>query len=193
MQRRRSAPGIDPHRPGDILEALLAEVFEIRLELALDLAMDIVGQGDTAGLGAHLETRRDVDAIAVDIVARDDNVTEMDADAQGDAVIRLDRVIGFGDGALRRDGAFDRIDRAGELDQGAIAHELDDATTMSGDDRVEDVGAERLKARQGADLVGPHEPRIADHVGAQNRRQPAPCTEVRHLTATPMKSTVGRL
>jgi len=90
--------------------------------------------------------RRDVDAIAKDIVAGDDDVTGMDTDAQCDAMIRLDCVIGFGDGALRLDGTFDRNDRAGELDQGTTAHELDDAAAMSGDGRVQDVGAERLEA-----------------------------------------------
>ncbi|MFP6744623.1 MAG: hypothetical protein VCB77_05475 [Alphaproteobacteria bacterium] len=117
----------------------------------------------------------------------------MDADAQGDALIRLDRVIGFGDGALRLDGTFDRIDRAGELDQGTIAHELDDAAAMSGDGRVQDVGAERLEARQSPGFVGPHEPRTANHVGAQYRRQPALCVSVSRATPTRKKSLVRRL
>jgi hypothetical protein len=36
-------------------------------------------------------------------------------------MVGLDRIIGFGDPALNLDGAFDRVDRAGELNQGAVA------------------------------------------------------------------------
>ena len=90
------------------------------------------------------------------------------------------------------DRTLDRIHRAGELDQGAVAHKLDDAAVMRGDDWVEDLGSQRLKARQSAGLVGPHEPRIADRVGAQNRSKPTLCTGVRHPFPTPMQSTVSR-
>ena len=104
------------------------------------MATNIFRHGNAAVLGTFLEARRDVDAIAIDIVTGDDDVAEVDADAQGDASIRLDRVVGFGDSALSLDGTFGRIDRTGELNQGAVAHELDHTAVMSSDDRVEYLG-----------------------------------------------------
>ena len=59
----------------------------------------------------------------------------------------------------------------GELDQRAVAHQLDDAAAVLGDQRLDELLAQRLQARDRAGLVGPHEPAVADHVRGQNRRQ----------------------
>ncbi len=42
---------------------------------------------------------------------------------------------------------------------------LDDAAVMHGDDRVDQVAAQRPEPRQNSVLVGSGQPRIADHVG----------------------------
>ena len=38
-----------------------------------------------------------------------------------------------------RDGAAHRVDHGGELDEGTVAHRLDDAAAMLGDERVDDL------------------------------------------------------
>ena len=40
---------------------------------------------------------------------------------------------------LQLDGAFHSVDGAGELDQDAVAHDLDDPAAMLGDEGIEDV------------------------------------------------------
>jgi hypothetical protein len=65
----------------------------------------------------------------------------------------------------------DRVDGAWELDQRAVACELDDAAPVLGDERLDELLAYRLQARDRAGLVGAHEPAVADHVRGQNRRQ----------------------
>ena len=77
------ADAIGSHRRGDVLDALLAEVLEGRAHALADRALDGVGDGDAARLGDALQTRGDVDAVAVDrAVALLDHVAEMDADAK---------------------------------------------------------------------------------------------------------------
>ena len=72
---------------------------------------------------------------------------------------------------------FDRrlqgVDHPGELDQEALAGGLDDAPPELGDQGIEDLVAQRLEAGQGARLVRPHEPAVADHVGGDDRRKSA--------------------
>ena len=92
-----------------------------------------------------LEPRRDVDAIAVDVVAVDDHVAEVDADPELDAVRRLEVRVVLGDAPLHLDRALDSVDHARELDQRAVAGELDDAAAMLGDPGLDEVLAQRLE------------------------------------------------
>ena len=74
---------------------------------------------------------------------------------------------------LHRDRAAHRIDDAGELDQQAVAGGLDDAAVMLGDLRIDELAAQRPEAFEGALLVGAHQPRIARHIGREDRRETA--------------------
>ncbi len=63
-----------------------AEIFEVHVEragkLAGELLADRCRDGDPAGLGQRLDSRRHVDAVAEHVVAIDDDVTEIEADAK---------------------------------------------------------------------------------------------------------------
>src|SRR5438132_4489640 len=62
-------------------EALLANVGELGLDFAAHLTKSVFGDADAAGFGDAFEPRRDVDAVAEDVVSLDQYVAEMDADA----------------------------------------------------------------------------------------------------------------
>jgi hypothetical protein len=66
---------------------VLAHRLEREVELRLDLIVDVARDADTARLGEALEARRDVDAVAVDVVVLDDHVAEVDADAEPDTLL----------------------------------------------------------------------------------------------------------
>ena len=85
----------------------------------------------------------------------------------GDLRLRL------GDDLLDRDRAGHGIDHRGELDDGAVAHQLDDAALVLGQQRVDRGLAQRLDRGQRASLVGLDQARVADDVGGQDRHQPA--------------------
>ena len=61
---------------------------------------------------------------------------------------------------------------AGELDQDAVAHELDDAPVMLGQPRLEQPFTGRLEAGDGTFLVRTYEPAVADHIGRKNSGEP---------------------
>ena len=110
--------------------------------LVLDLVEGVAGNDDAAGLGERLEPRGDVDAVAVDVVALDDHVAEIDADPELDALV-LGRIgVALGHAALDRERALYGVDHARELDQGAIAHQLDDAAVAGGDLGLDQLLAE---------------------------------------------------
>ena len=89
-----------------------------------------------ARVGESLQPRRDVDAVAVDVVAFDDHVSEIDADAELDAAVVQRGAVAVGHAGLDRDGAAHGLDRAGEIDQQAVAGAFDDASAVRGDVRV---------------------------------------------------------
>ena len=98
--------------------------------------------------------------------------------------------------ALDFDGAVHCVDDAAELDDAAVAGALDDAAVMHGDGRIDQIASERPQPRQNSVLVGSGKPRIADHVGHQDRGQfsglahgatpPRPCQPFRVVRAKPL-------
>ena len=59
----RSDP-IDPHRPGDVLDLLLAEILEEKGQPVAHLVVNRIGDEDAAGIGERLDACGDVDAVA---------------------------------------------------------------------------------------------------------------------------------
>ena len=70
-------------------------------------------------------------------------------------------------------GAADRIDNREKLREQAVAGGFDDPALMLGDLRVEQLPAMRLQAFERAFLVGPHQARIARHIGGEDRGETA--------------------
>ena len=143
---RRGATLIDPHRPLDVLQRLLAHVLEGEVEPVADMVAHRAGDGDAARPGDALEPRRDVDAVAEDVVALDDDVAEIDADAELDAAVLRHVGVALAHPALDLGGAGDGVHDARELDQHAVAGELDDAALMLGDLGVDQLVADAPSA-----------------------------------------------
>jgi hypothetical protein len=70
-------------------------------------------------------------------------------------------------------GAGDGVDDAGELNQGAVAHELDHAAVVPGDRGVDQLPAMLFEGVQGACLVLCHEAAVGDHVGGEYGGEPS--------------------
>ena len=125
------------------------------------------------GSAKSFEPGRDVDAVAKDVAILDDDVALVDADAELDAALRWQRGIAFGHCRLHFGRASERVDDAGKLDQQAVAGGLDDAALMVGDLGIDQIAAERLEPAERPFFIGLDQPRIAGHIGGEDRGETA--------------------
>ena len=128
---------IRPHRPGDVLDLLLAGELQRQPEPALQVVEGRAGDQHAAGLAQLLQAGGDVDAVAQEVVALDHHVAEVDADAEHDPPVGRRLGLAVGHRLLHRHRAGDRVDHRGELDDRPVAHQLDDAALVLGQQRVD--------------------------------------------------------
>ena len=154
----------------DVLQHLGAAVDEADVrQFAADLVIDFRRHADRARARDQFETGGDIDAVAVEIVALDDDVADIDAHAELQGPGERLRVAG-GDGALALDGADHGRDRAGELGDNGIARRAEDAAMMLGDDGIHDLPAgPQVVERSG--LIRAHQLGELMDVGGENCRQ----------------------
>ncbi len=108
----------------------------IEIELVPDLLVDRLRNADGTGLGERLESGGDVDAIAEDVVAVDDDVAEIDPDPQLETTVDRNGIIDRTRCLLHLDGAIQRVDDARKIRQQAVACGADDPPVVGGDQRV---------------------------------------------------------
>jgi len=128
---------VDAHRPGDVFETLLAHVDELGIDLAAHLAVGIFRDANATGFGNALQPTRDIDPVAVEIAAFNDDVAEIEANPEGDAVILCDAGVSLGHPVLNLDCAANRVHDARELGQEAIAGVFHGPTPVLGDLRLD--------------------------------------------------------
>ena len=120
-----------------------------------------------------LKTRRNVYAVAKNIMRISNYVTDIDANAKPKPRIFAVFDRKFIDTALELHRSPNRLDRAWKLRQEAIASVVYDAAPVSSDCRMDSLRQQRAQFGVGSFFVIVHEPRIASHGGGQYRRQPA--------------------
>ncbi len=165
--------GINPDRLRDVLELLFAKILKIDFRPTACLAIGFFRNAHAAVLRELLHARRDVHAVAIDVIAIDDDLAEIYADAKYDPSVLALTFIARGHVLLNRDRALDSIDHAGKFDQRPVAHQLDEAAIAFVDPGINEIAPVRLQTRQGPGLVGRHQPAVADNVRAQDRGKPA--------------------
>ena len=168
---------IGPHRPRDVLERLLAEIDEVRVDLAAHMLVGRARNQHAARLANPFQPRRDIDAIAQNVVALDQHVAEIDADAVDDA-LRLGRrrrcapTISFWIAIAHSTAATTR----GKLQQQPVAHRLDDAAAALRHQRPRRLAMLAHRPRRPR-LVLAHQAGVADDVDGHDRGE---FTNIRH-------------
>ncbi len=127
------------------------------------------GQEDAARIRQAFQSRRHVDAFAEDVVVLDHDVTDIDADAQLDALSGFCFAGHFRNATLDFDRAFDGLDRAGKFQQETIAHRFHEPPSAGRDGRVDDGSSQGADRGQRPGLVLAHEAAVADDVGRDYR------------------------
>jgi hypothetical protein len=135
------------------------------------IALRIVGKADASGFGDPFQARGDVNAIAEDIVVVDDDVADVNSDAELDPEILRYMGILARRAALNFGRATRSIHHAGEFHQHAVARGLDDAAAMCGDGWIDEGFSDRLQPGQRSFLVGTHEAAIPGDIRSQYRCQ----------------------
>ena len=123
-----------------------------------------------ARLRKSLQPGRDIDGIAEQVVALNDDVADVDADPKPHLLIGRSIRVLLSYGVLNFDGAFHGIHGAGEIGKNAVARGVEDPTAMRGDQAIDDdpVGREGAK---GADLISPHQAAVAFDIRCEDRRE----------------------
>src|SRR4029077_8556588 len=120
---------VDANRLFNVLELLFAAVFKRYLKAIPNVIAHRLRNCDATRLRHTFKARGHIHAVAVYVVAIDDDIAEVNADT------KLDRAFRYSCAHRRlnlcgtRDGAHD----TGKLSEHAIASEFDDAAAMLGD------------------------------------------------------------
>jgi hypothetical protein len=146
----------DPHRFGDILQGLRTQVLKRYIYLATNLPTSVIRDADTARVCNPLETHCNIDPVTKDIVLFDNDITDVNADAELDPLVLRHVDILFGHAALNFVGTSHGVDHAGELSNSAVPGILDDTSVMLSDFGIEKCSSKRFQSRQRAFFVYPY-------------------------------------
>ena len=124
---------------------------------------------DSAWFGQRFQSRRNVDTVARDIVAVDNDVAQVDADAELDPLVRRLRLIVRLHRPLHINRAAERRIRAAEFKQHPIAGSFDHPTALFGNLRIHDAFADFAQPRKRSTIIAFHVSTEADDIGDQDR------------------------
>src|SRR5207248_3146837 len=133
---RGEANAVGAHRSSDVLEDLLTQIIEGEVEPAGGILLNTGRDTNPAWIGETLETGRDIHPVTKNIIALDNDIADVDPDAEFDAIVRSAGIT-LGHAALPSSGTTQRINDASELNQQPIAGCLDDTAPVFGDLRVD--------------------------------------------------------
>jgi hypothetical protein len=128
----------------NVSNALLTAIRKGQSQPVADLIVHSPRYAYPARLRQGFEPSRDVDGITVEILIVYDHIAEVDADAEPNAPVVRNIGIALDHALLHLDGPAHRFDRAGKLDQDAIARSLDDTAAVPGNARIDQVAPARL-------------------------------------------------
>ena len=120
--RSRQRHPVDANRPGNVAQRLRAQILERGRKLARRLVVNGAGHIELARCAQRLEPGRDIHAVAVDVVALDNDVADIDADAELDPARIADIGVAAAQGRQNRQRAIDRVDGARKLHQKPVTH-----------------------------------------------------------------------
>ncbi|MCY1502857.1 hypothetical protein D9M68_369650 [compost metagenome] len=164
LAQGRRADAIERNRLDYVLDRVGAKRVEIAKEAPPHLVVYVAGDVDFAGTSHGLKPRGDNDAVAVKIAAFDDNIAEIDADAQKNSAVVGKALIGCCHALLNIDRTGDRIHGTGKLHQHTIAHRLDDAAVVLADKGIENLLAAFFQRRKCTAFVQFDEPAVTDDI-----------------------------
>ena len=129
-----------------------------------------MGNGDAARRRGLLQAHDEADRGAESVVAADEDIREPDADPHANRVASA-HLVELVHLRLELDRPLDAVLDARELDQGAVAHRLEQVAGMADDGGAENVAAEARKLKQRLAFITLDEPGIARDVQGREHGQ----------------------
>src|SRR5216684_647415 len=129
-------------------------------QLCADLIPHYTRDANSARLRQSFQASRDIDGIAEEIVALNNDVADVDADPKPHLLADRSISILLGYGVLHRDSTLHGINGAGEIGDETVASRVEDPTTMRGYQPIDDDPI-RGEGAKGADLIEPHQSAVA--------------------------------
>ena len=163
----------DPNGPCDVLELPFAYVLDGDIELAPNLPVRVIRDAYATGLRQSLQTRCHIHAIAENITSIDDDVADIDAHAELDALLIWHPGIALGHPALDIKSAAHCVHYAAKLSQHSVPGVLDDPATVFGNLRINKSAQMGLKVDVRALFVRTSQSAVASHVCRQYGSKPA--------------------
>jgi hypothetical protein len=114
-------------------------VDELNVELVDDLVPDDSRAGDAAWAGQPFKARRQIDAVAIEIFAVDDDVAERDPYPELDLSVFGRSDISTCHPPLNFGRTSHSVDDASKLDQKTVTHRFEDSSVEPFDSRVEEL------------------------------------------------------
>jgi hypothetical protein len=121
-------------------------------------------------VGSSFQAGRDIDGIAEEIVALNDDVAEVDADAETHLLAYRSIRVLLGYGVLHRDSAFHGVHSTGEVSDEAVTRRVEDPTAMRGDQAIDNNPVDRERA-ECPDLIEPHQATVALDIRREDCRE----------------------
>jgi hypothetical protein len=135
------------------------------------LPVNVIGHANAAGLRDAFQPRCDIHAVPQDVVAIDQHITQVDADAKQHASLFRHIAIALSHEILDYDGAINGGDDRRELQEHTVSGRLDDSAAVARHDGI-DHGAMLVQRPRCTGFIKTHEPAVAGDVRRQNGREP---------------------
>ena len=138
---------------------------------------------DAAAIGDAFQPGSDIDPVAKNVTAVGNDVADIDANAEFQALVRRYLRISSDDAALNFDRTSDRVHDARKLGEDAIACGVGDVAAVPLDRGIAEFAAMSPQLGMRAFLVGTHQPAVSSHVGRENGREVASNSRLFQISA----------
>src|SRR5215471_18692677 len=171
--RRIEPNAMDRYRSRDVLDLAFAHILKRKIELIAHFIAHNAADADAPWLRQGFETRRDVDAVAIDVLPVNDNIAHVQANPKLNTPLRRNLGIALGHLPLDIDSTAQGVDDTGKLNKHAVARRLNNAPAVFRDLGIDDRASVALERGQCAFFIQTHQPRIASDIRCKNGRKAA--------------------
>ena len=137
----------DPNGSVDVLYMDTAAILKTNIDSRSNALVDNRGNANSTGCGERLQPRGNIDAVAVDVFAFDNYVTEIYTNSKHDGGSARFFIFLGGHRGLHLDSAVHGVNDAAEFRKRTVANQLYDPAVMLGYRRIEDIFAMSLQSR----------------------------------------------